>query len=242
MPAQTPTRKTSNPLGFEVFCCVHRFSSIGGCAIDILTMQHIYLVRHGQDEDNAKGIMNGRRDMPLTQIGIEQAIEAAQKIKASGIQFGKIFSSPLKRAYQTAEIIAEHLASGTPEIFPELIEREFGTMTGIAIKDILRQEHVDFFITPYIAYSLNPEGAETFPQLIERANRLLEDLHRRHSDGNILLVTHGDFGKMIYAAYYHLEWKDVLTQFHFGNSEMIELSEASGPESAHVFTIEQHNI
>jgi broad specificity phosphatase PhoE len=205
-------------------------------------MKHIYLVRHGQDEDNANGILNGRRDLPLTDKGLKQAHEAAQKIKELGIQFDKIYSSPLQRAYQTARIIAETLGFEELEILQDLIEREFGVITGLSTEAYKELKGIELLITPNVTYSLNPQGAETFPQLVERADRLLKYLNQNHPDGNILLVTHGDFGKMIYAAYHHLDWQDVLKQFHFGNSELLELSEESGPKSAHVFTIEQHNI
>ena len=45
-------------------------------------MLNVYLARHGQDEDNANGILNGRRDMPLTTLGVNQAKELAEKIKS----------------------------------------------------------------------------------------------------------------------------------------------------------------
>ena len=48
-------------------------------------MTKIYLTRHGQDEDNEKGILNGHRDMPLTDIGLSQADEVSQKIEEAGI-------------------------------------------------------------------------------------------------------------------------------------------------------------
>lgn len=92
-----------------------------------------------------------------------------------------------------------------------------------------------------ITYFLSPEGAETFPDLLARASALLQDLAEKYEDGSILLVTHGDFGKMIYASYYGLDWKNVLTLFHFGNSELLLLSQDSNPEDAHVFKIVQHN-
>lgn len=44
-------------------------------------MLNIYIVRHGQDEDNQNGILNGHRDMPLTELGKTQAQQLAQKIK-----------------------------------------------------------------------------------------------------------------------------------------------------------------
>lgn len=65
---------------------------------------NIYLTRHGQDEDNAANILNGHRDMPLTAKGIEQAEELAAKIQAKNLRFEHVFTSPLIRARQTAEI------------------------------------------------------------------------------------------------------------------------------------------
>jgi broad specificity phosphatase PhoE len=92
-----------------------------------------------------------------------------------------------------------------------------------------------------ITYFLSPDGAETFPDLLSRAGKLLKKITNTYKDGSILLVTHGDFGKMIYASYYKLDWKDVLTLFHFGNSELLLLSSESRPEDAHIFMIEQYN-
>lgn len=191
--------------------------------------------------DNAKGILNGRRNEPLSEKGIEQANEVAGKIKETGIYFDHVYSSPLQRAYKTAEIITDTLGIPKPEVLPDLIERDFGIMTGQPQSKIKEICSPDIVQSDTITYFLSPEGAETFPQLVSRAKKLLDMLKAKHKDENILLVTHGDFGKMIYAAYYNLNWKEILNMFHFGNSELLELSEESGPEETHVFKIEQHN-
>ncbi len=204
-------------------------------------MLKIYLARHGQNRDNAKGILNGHRDEPLTQKGIEQANEVASKILASGLQFDHILTSPLIRASVTAEIIATSILGPKPIVEPELIERNFGVMTGIEQSRIVELCAPDIIKTETVTYFLDPEGAETFPDLLERAHRLLADLQKRYRDGNVLLVTHGDFGKMIYASYYDLHWREVLELFHFGNSELLLLSEDSQAGEAHVFEIQQHN-
>lgn len=204
-------------------------------------MLKIYLARHGQDKDNANGILNGRRDEPLTEKGIEQANEVASKIKETEIHFDHVYSSPLKRACKTAEIITDTLEIEKPEILPDLIERDFGIMTGQPQSKIKEMCSPDIIQSDTITYFLSPEGAETFPDLVERAKKLLNNLKTKHKDENILLVTHGDFGKMIYTAYYNLDWKEVLNMFHFGNSELLELSEESGPEETHVFKIQQYN-
>ena len=60
----------------------------------------------------------------------------------------------------------------------------------------------------------------------------------RHRNEKVLLVCHGDIGKMIYTAATGKDWRDVLIDFHFGNGELIE---ASGDGEAHVIKLEQVN-
>lgn len=204
-------------------------------------MLKIYIARHGQDEDNAEGILNGHRDRPLTGLGLGQAQELADGIKDAGLMFDAIYASPLTRALDTAEVIATALAMRDLEVLPSIIERDFGVMTGKPISDVERLCGPAIVKTRTITYFLSPEGAETFPVLLERAKRALAELRARHRDGSVLLVTHGDIGKMLYAAYYGLSWMDVLTMFHFGNSELLLLANDSCAEDAHVIRVAQHN-
>lgn len=204
-------------------------------------MLKIYLARHGQNEDNAEGILNGHRDRPLSSIGIAQAKEVANKIHQANLRFDTIYTSPLIRAHQTADIISD----GTelrPTVEPLLIERDFGIMTGQPHTSIVELCSPDILLTDTITYFLKPDGAETFPELMNRAGQLLDKLTSWHSDGSILLVTHGDFGKMVYAQYYQLDWQAVLRNFHFGNSELLMMSADSPAEDHHVFDIKQHNL
>lgn len=204
-------------------------------------MLKIYLARHGQDEDNANNLLNGHRDTPLTKIGLKQAQELAAKIKESGLKFDHVLTSPLKRASKTAEIICETMGLPKPEILDLVIERNFGVMTGQPKEKIVEMCKNNLFVTDTINYFLSPEGAETFPDLLKRGQKVKEYLESRFKDGNILVVTHGDFGKMLYASYYNLDWQEVLKLFHFGNSELILLSPDSDATDVHVFKIEQHN-
>jgi len=214
----------------------------------------IYVARHGQDKDNAAGILNGHRDQPLTELGKEQAQTVATKILKHGLTFDAVYASPLQRAFETAQIILKAqtqststLSSSNLEVvqMDDLIERDFGILTGTPIKEIpARVPADDMLVTDTINYFLSPQGAETFPQLKERGKAVLEELYKKHNDSassTVLLVTHGDFGKMLYAAYYDLDWKVTLQQFHFGNSDLILLSRKSSPKQAHVFQIQQYN-
>lgn len=205
-------------------------------------MLTIYLVRHGQDLDNAHGILNGRRDQPLSEIGMAQAREVAAGIKKLGLSFDRVYCSPLQRARTTAKIITDTLEIPAPEPIDLLIERDFGIMTGQLQSDITKMCAPEILQTETVTYFLSPSGAETFPALIQRAKLLFDFLQRQHPDGRVLLVTHGDIGKMIYAAYYDLSWKEVLTMFHFGNSELLALSPDSAADETHVLKIEQHNL
>ena len=204
-------------------------------------MSKIYLARHGQDEDNANGILNGQRDTGLTKLGVEQAELLATNIKKYNLDINKIYTSPLQRAYKTAEIVSNNLGLDKPEILDSLIERDFGIMTGRFVKDIERLCAPDIIKSDPVTYFLSPANAETFPQLIERATNLLASLNTENFDGNMLLVTHGDIGKMIYTAYYKLDWKGVLRDFHFGNSEVLLLSKDSRPEDRYIHKAKQHN-
>src|SRR6266536_2721355 len=198
-------------------------------------MLKIYLVRHGQNLDNARRIINGRRDEPLTDRGIAQAYEAGYQIKAAELTFDYIYTSPLDRAKHTAEIIAQTIGGPQPVVDHDLIERDFGVMTGI------EQSRVDELCSPAIlktadgAYFLSPAGAETSPELLVCAGKLLSKVQAQHQAGSILLVGHAELGKMIYAAYYGLSWRDVLTSFYFGNSELLLLAEDSDARETHVF-------
>lgn len=204
-------------------------------------MLNIYLARHGQNQDNADGILNGHRDHPLTEVGRGQARSLAQGIKDLGLSFDAIYASPLRRAYDTAAEVAATLDLAKPEIMQTLIERDFGCMTGQPVLSIEALCAPDIVKTSTITYFLSPEGAETFPQLVERARQALAEVRSRHARGSVLLVTHGDIGKMIYAAHYGLPWMDMLTTFHFGNGELLTLEHDAPPNAPHIIRIPQHN-
>lgn len=182
---------------------------------------NIFIMRHGQDEDNVAGILNGHRDTPLTELGHQQAILAAKKMNDIGIDI--IYASPLKRAYETARIVANELDVDEVILDNHLIERDFGILTGKPVADI--QKYTDKILkTEVTTYFLEVEGAEDFPTLLERAKKFFSEINERHSNKNILLVCHGDIGRMIRAAYHNIDWKTSL-KTHFDNTEVLELSE-----------------
>ena len=202
----------------------------------------IYLARHGQNEDNANGILNGHRDLALTQQGKKQAQELANLIKGHHLCFDAILSSPLQRAHQTAETIRANIDGPEIETLDLLIERDFGIMTGVEQSRIKELCAPDTLETDTVTYFLSPEGAETFDDLMSRAGNIIQYVTSHFNPGqSILLVGHGDLEKMIHAYYYGLSWQDGLTQFHFGNSDLVLLSEDTSAEKSKVFEIKQFN-
>jgi broad specificity phosphatase PhoE len=185
-------------------------------------MSKIFLVRHGQDSDNAAGILNGKRDTELTDLGREQAKKVADKLRDHGVEV--IYASPLKRAYETARIIATILKIDEVIADEHLMEREFGILTGKPVSDIPKYS-TKILPTEKVNYFLEAEGAEDFPALLERGEKILSEIQQRHPNKNVLIVTHGDIGKMIRAAYHQWAWEQGLKTPYFDNVGVLELSD-----------------
>lgn len=88
----------------------------------------LYLVRHGQTESSAQHLYSGRRDVPLTELGRQQAQLAAESLRFASVD--GIWSSPLGRAADTAQAVAT--ATGAPlRIDPRLTEVDYGPLEGL---------------------------------------------------------------------------------------------------------------
>jgi probable phosphoglycerate mutase len=203
-----------------------------------MTVQ-LFIARHGQNEDNVQGILNGHRDLPLTDLGRDQARQLAAGIQEAGLTFDAVYCSPLSRAHETAQIVATTLGLPEPRVVDSLIERDFGMMTGKPASQIAELCAPDIITTDTVTYFLSPEGAETFPVLLDRAKQALAEVSELQQSGRALVVCHGDLGKMMYAAATGKAWQEVLVGFHFGNGELIDL-DPNG--NTHVIHLEQHNL
>lgn len=184
-------------------------------------MAHLLLCRHGQDEDNAAGLLNGHRDRPLTALGLEQASTVAKKIHSSVPNLDVVLCSPLQRAKCTAEIIAEEC--GVPVIvYDELIERDFGILSGKRLSDIPKFGG-DLLETEKVTYFLSADGAEGFDALYHRAKHAVLQIDTTFANKTVLLVCHGDIGKMILAVRRCIPWKEALTAPYIDNTTLLDL-------------------
>ncbi len=147
----------------------------------------IYIVRHGQTDWNLKKINQGRQDIELNATGTRQAKDLQEQLK--DIKFDYVFSSPLKRALQTAQIITSHNIT----IDPRLIERCNGEFEGKRLKDC--PTDYDFNNPDDTRY-----GIENITQFKGRIINFLEELQSNYTDKNILIATHA--GVILYIREY----------------------------------------
>ena len=138
------------------------------------------LLRHGQTDWNIDLRLQGSTDIPLNETGKAQAVTAAQVLQRE--DWDVVIASPLSRARDTAEIVANKLGMRVV-IVPELIERSFGTAEGLdhASWRKLYESHVPI------------EGLESLEDLRARTNLLLDLIANEYSGQRVLAVSHGAF-------------------------------------------------
>jgi probable phosphoglycerate mutase len=148
----------------------------------------LLLVRHGQSEWNAAGLLQGQtHHVPLTELGHQQAAQAAAELAAlarDGAGPGALLSSDLRRAVQTAEHCAA--ATGLPvQHTAALREQGYGVLEGRPSRELW--DVVDWTDPHWSA-----EGGESLARLHRRVAGLLEQLHATPPAPVLALVTHGD--------------------------------------------------
>jgi alpha-ribazole phosphatase len=151
-------------------------------------MIHLCLIRHGQTDWNLEGRYQGQSDVPLNINGRSQAYELARHLKNQS--FAAIYSSDLKRARETAEIIASslHLPFSTD---PRLREINQGEWEGQQV-ELIKARYAELWNRRKIdPASLRPPGGETVGEVALRAAAVLDDLAHIYPNEALLIVSHG---------------------------------------------------
>lgn len=155
----------------------------------------IMLLRHGESEGNAQGRMQGRRDYPLSALGREQAARAGAFIAASGLELAAVYCSPLKRASETAAIVATCGVHPEPVVDDDLPEIGAGAIEGLNEAEI-RAAYPPFMARPLTQTGdFGDYGGESYDDVQARVRRLWARLEVRHreQEERVLLVGHGGF-------------------------------------------------
>jgi probable phosphoglycerate mutase len=149
-------------------------------------MRRILLARHGETAWNALGRLQGHTDIELNDVGRAQALTLAQALDQADI--AAIWTSDLRRARQTGEIVAGALGLAAPDVDPALRERQFGVFEGLT-RDECATQHPEAW-QAWIAQTGTPPGGESRVDAAARMARALERI-ARGDGGPVLVVSHG---------------------------------------------------
>ncbi len=151
-------------------------------------MTTIILVRHGQTAWNREERFRGQADIPLNDIGIEQAIATAERIARQWAP-AAIYASPLQRTMKTAQAIADPLGlEVTPH--PDLLDIHYGSFAGLTGEEVRER-----WPKVYAGWMSTP-GSVTFPSgeslddLRKRVERFMREMCAAHPFETILAVGH----------------------------------------------------
>jgi len=169
-----------------------------------------YFVRHGQTDWNLEHKIQGSIDIALNDSGRKQALETQEQLK--DVHFDVIFCSPLIRAKETADIIAEQHKDTPLIIADELRERNFGEYEG-------KHNNGDYYGLWQYDNQNTPKG-ETPKQLETRVFPFLDRIRNEYKDKNVLLVSHGGVGLIIETYYKGVPKSKDLLEYISKNGEL----------------------
>ncbi|MBE6585591.1 MAG: histidine phosphatase family protein [Ruminococcaceae bacterium] len=176
----------------------------------------LYIVRHGQSEWNAKHLVCGSTDAPLTEKGRAQAAETAEVIAQIHAEqpIDLIIASPLQRALDTGRAI-QAACGDIPLIIDDRIkEIDFGESEGLSTKDQNFQNRKAQF--PYV----HGEG-ESMLRFIHRIYSFLDDIRVRYADKTVLLACHNGIARATYS-YVHSMTNEEFMSYVVKNASVIE--------------------
>ncbi len=146
---------------------------------------YLYLVRHGQSTGNQQQLFFGVRDYPLTDLGREQAKQAADKLRE--VEFTRCVASDLSRAWDTAMICAEGRPA-VPEACPALREQDMGALEGLTWDAAAARfgGHIDALLSDWL--HTTPSEGEAPSHMLRRVADCVDRLLDRGED--TLVVAH----------------------------------------------------
>ncbi len=157
----------------------------------------LFLVRHGETCWNKDEIFRGRIDVKLNEHGLEQARLTAAALR--DLAFSAIYASPLRRAAETARLIAE--PHGLPVIIePGLTDLDYGSWQGLSHEQVQEQQpevYRQWVDNPQLVHFQGGEGLADVRSRVLEVYRLLAE---RHHDQNVVTVSHRVANKVLLCA------------------------------------------
>jgi broad specificity phosphatase PhoE len=157
---------------------------------------HLYLLRHGETAWSLSGQHTGRTDIPLTPNGEKRAVDAGAML--AGLRgdgpLAVVMSSPRTRALRTAELAGLTVT----EVSEELAEWDYGDYEGRTTPQIRET------VPGWTVWTHPCPNGETAEQVGARAQRVLARVRAHLADGDVVLVGHGHFGRVLVATWLEL--------------------------------------
>lgn len=171
----------------------------------------LFVTRHGQTQYNIEVRICGRSNVRLTEKGIAQAHELAEQMQNTKIDV--IVSSPLIRARETAQIVADVI--GAPvEVDDRLAERDYGVIDGT-------YEGTPGFMEQWVQFGYQyPEG-ESWLKVAQRVYNFLEDAKQKYPDKNVMVISHGGVCRVI-NSYFESLGNEEFFKFNLGNCKVLQ--------------------
>ncbi len=149
-------------------------------------------VRHGKSVANSGLVIQGRIDSPLSEEGKEQASQTGRLISRLYRKIDRIYTSPLSRAFETAQIIANHVGYPLKDIIvvDELIEASFGDWEGKTPQEVIREDPELFYMWLENPSKVIPPNGEGFEKVRERISKAMENIRKKEAGKTVIVVGH----------------------------------------------------
>jgi 2,3-bisphosphoglycerate-dependent phosphoglycerate mutase len=155
----------------------------------------LVLVRHGQSEWNLKNLFTGWKDVDLTEQGVAEARAAGRKLKAQGLKFDVAYTSALKRANRTLDLILAEMGQTVPIVRDQALnERDYGDLVGMNKDDARAKWGEEQVLIWRRSYDVPPPGGESLKDTVARAlPYFVQDILPRVLRGERTLISaHGN--------------------------------------------------
>ena len=174
----------------------------------------LFIMRHGQTQNNIHGRITGRFDEDINETGILQAENSIEYAKS--IDFDIIISSPLRRAIHTAEII--NYKELCIRIDNRLTERDMGSLTNSELHSNINR--MDFWnINPIIDYG----NVEPMSNMFARVGDFYEDIKKHYQKEKLIIVTHEGFARVLHSYIHGIPKHGAFVEGHIANCEIREV-------------------
>jgi 2,3-bisphosphoglycerate-dependent phosphoglycerate mutase len=181
-----------------------------------MTDRLLVLARHGESEWNLTNLFTGWKDVDLTENGVKEARNAGRKLKAQGIRFDVGYTSALKRAQRSLDLILEEMGQSSIPVIKNLAlnERDYGDLSGLNKDDARKkwgeeQVHVwrrSYDVPPPGGESLKDTAARVLPYYIQ------EILPRVLRGESVLVAAHGNSLRALVMVLERLDTKQILSR------------------------------